>query len=221
MVTCLDHAVGKIVAAIDKEKIRKNTILIFCSDNGGVNSIGNNNPFRGHKGTLYEGGVRAPAIISWPGTLKAPSIVNEPLHIVDMFPTLVKLAVACVPQSPPIDGHDAWPTIADKKPSPHDEILINSTPFHAAVRKGNYKLIKNGNLSAGYPKSDAKDNWFELFNLAADPGERKNLIDQYPKKLEELKKRLDVYAALAVDPRVAPDKMPRDFAPPRAWGHPD
>lgn len=219
MVTCLDHAVGKILAVLEKRKIRKNTLVIFCSDNGGVNGIGNNNPFRGHKGLLYEGGVRAPMILSWPGKLTAGSIVDEPVHIVDMFPTLIKLAGASVPRFPPIDGLDAWPTIADGKPSPHKEILINSTPFHAAVRKGKWKLIRNGDLSAGFPKFDTNDNWFELFNLKDDPGEKRNLIEQYPQKFEELKRRLDVYAAMAVKPKTAPDKMPRDFNIPRAWGH--
>ena len=221
MVTCLDNAVGKIIAALEKRKIRNNTLVIFCSDNGGMNGIGNNAPFRGHKSKLYEGGVRVPMVLSWPGVLDGDAVVKEPLHIVDMFPTLVKLAGASVPQSPPIDGCDAWPTIAYGKPSPHDEILINATPFHAAIRRGNWKLIRNGNLTAQYPKLEAKDNWFELFNLDDDPGERRNLIEHFPNKVEELKRRLDVYAAVAVQPKVSPSKMPRDFNAPRAWGHND
>jgi arylsulfatase A-like enzyme len=136
-----------------------------------------------------------------------------------MFPTLIKLAGASVPQSPPIDGKDAWPTIANGKPSPHDEILINSTPFHAAIRRGNWKLIRNGDLTALYPKLETEKNWFELFNLDDDPGERRNLIEFFPNKFEELKRRLDVYTTLAVQPKVSPDKMPHDFLPPRAWGH--
>jgi arylsulfatase A-like enzyme len=221
MVTCLDNAVGKIIAALDKRKIRKNTLVIFCSDNGAVNGIGDNDRFRGCKAKLYEGGVRVPMVLSWPGVLGANSVVNEPLHIVDMFPTLIKLAGAPVPQSPPIDGKDAWPTIAHGKPSPHDEILINATPFHAAIRRGNWKLIRNGNLSAAYPKLEAEKDWLELFNLDDDPGERKNLIEHFPNKVEELKRRIDVYTAVAVQPKISPAKMPRDFTVPRAWGHTD
>ena len=174
---------AKFSPPLDKRKIRKNTLVIFCSDNGAVTFVGSNGPFRGQKARLYEGGVRVPAGFSWQGTLNAGSIVNEPLHIVDMFPTLIKLAGAPVPHSPPIDGRDAWPTIAHGKPSPHDEILINCTPFHAAVRRGNWKLIRNGNLSAENPKLQTNDNWFELFNLSDDPGERKNLIDITRKNL--------------------------------------
>ena len=221
MVTCLDDAVGKILDSLDKRKIRKNTLVIFCSDNGAVSFVGNNAPFRGHKAKLYEGGVRAPVVLSWPDVLPAGSIVNEPLHIVDMFPTLIKLAGAPVPHSPPIDGKDAWPAITEGEPSPHDEILINATPFHAAIRSGNWKLIRNGNLTAFYPKLQTNDNWFELFNLADDPGERKNLIEHFPNKFDELKRRIDVYTTIAVQPKVAPSKMPHDFLPPRAWGHPD
>ena len=219
MVTCLDGAVGKIIAALDKGKIRNNTLVIFCSDNGAVNAIGSNGSFRGQKGLLYEGGVRVPMILSWSGKLAAGSVVNEPLHIVDMYPTLIKLSGASVPQSPPIDGRDAWQTIANGKPSPHDEILINATPFHAAIRRGKWKLIRNGNLSAAYPKLKAEKDWFELFNLEVDPGEKRNLIDEYTGKFKELKRRLDAYTSLAVQPKVSPSKIPSDFNVPRAWGH--
>jgi len=93
----------------------------------GVGSVDDNVPLQGHKAQLYEGGVRVPAVAVWPGVIKLGAVVKEPLHIVDMYPTLLKLAGAKLEQALPIDGRDAWPTIAEGRPSPHEEILHNVT----------------------------------------------------------------------------------------------
>ncbi len=220
MVTCMDDAIGRIVGALEKRKMTDNTLVFFCSDNGGT-KVSDNGRLRGYKGSLYEGGVRVPAIAAWPGVLKADTAVNEPLHIVDMYPTLLKLAGASLEQPLPIDGKDAWPTIAEGRPSPHDEILHNSTPFNGAIRRGNWKLVCNGHLTANYTGPKADDNRFELFNLSDDPYEKNNLVKKHPRKFQELKQRLEAYAAQAVKPNIPPNKMPKNFKVPKAWGHPD
>ena len=107
MVTSMDDAIGQIVSALDKRGIRQNTLIVFCSDNGGVASVSDNGLLRGQKAELYQGGVRVPAVVVWPGVLKAGAVVDEPLHIVDMFPTLLKLAGSTLEQPLPLDGKDA------------------------------------------------------------------------------------------------------------------
>ena len=221
MLTCMDDAIGRIVLALDRRGIRHNTLLIFCSDNGGVGGVADNGLLRGQKAQLYEGGVRVPAIAVWPGVLKAGAVVKEPLHIVDMYPTLLKLAGAELEQALPIDGKDAWPTIAKGRPSPHEEILLNIATATGAIRRGDWKLVYNGSIGANNAGSTIEQKVFELFNLSEDPYEKNNLADKYPQKFRELKHRLEQYAAEAVKPNIPPNRMPKDFKVPEIWGHPD
>jgi arylsulfatase A-like enzyme len=220
MVTCMDDAIGRVVSTLEKRGLGRKTLIIFCSDNGGTGVVGSNGALRGCKAQLYEGGVRVPAVAVWPGVLKAGAVVNEPLHIVDMYPTLLKLAGAGLEQALPIDGRDAWPTIAEGRPSPHEEILLNSTPANGAIRRGDWKLVYNGSISANSADSQTGREVFELFNLAEDPYEKNNLIEKYPLKFEELKRRLDLYAGQAAQPNIPPNEMPKDFKVPEVWGQP-
>jgi len=221
MVTCMDDAIGRIVAALDRRNMRRNTLIFFCSDNGGVGNISDNGLLRGQKGQLYEGGIRVPAIAVWPGVLEAGALVREPLHMVDMYPTLLKLAGASLEQPLALDGKDAWPTIAGGKPSPHEEILLNVTPYNGAIRCGDWKLIHNGKLGANYTDPRPSADTFELFNLADDPYEKNDLSEKNPQKLRELKRRLEFYAGQAAKANIPPNRMPQDFKTPKAWGHSD
>ncbi|MBN2317056.1 MAG: arylsulfatase [Sedimentisphaerales bacterium] len=218
MTTCMDYAVGRIVSAINQRGLTRNTLIFFCSDNGGVQSVADNGLLRGHKTLLYEGGIRVPAIAVWPGVLKAGAIVNEPLHIVDMYPTLLNLAGGKLNQALSLDGKDAWPTIAEGKPSPHEDILFNITPANGAIRCGDWKLVHNGNLGANNTGQKMEQNVFELFNLAEDPYEKNDLSEKHPKKLAELKRRLEAYANQAAKPNFSPNRMPKDFKVPKVWG---
>mgnify|MGYP001156778795 CR=1 FL=1 len=91
MVTSMDDAIGQIVDAASQRLPRENTLIFFCSDNGGILRAGSNGDLRGEKSHVYEGGVRAPAIMVWEGTIKEGSVVKEPLHITDLYPTLLGL----------------------------------------------------------------------------------------------------------------------------------
>ena len=221
MVTCMDDAIGQIVSALDKRGMKDNTLIVFCSDNGGTGNAGNNGLLRGHKAQLYEGGVRVPAIAVWPGVLKAGAVVDEPLHIVDMYPTLLRVAGAKLEQALPIDGKDMWPTIAEGRPSPHEEILLNCTAANGAIRRGSWKLVRNGSIGANNAGRQVDQEVFELFNLSDDPYEKNNLVEKYPQKFQELKRRLELYAMQAAKPNIPPNRMPKDFKVPKAWGHPD
>jgi len=223
MVTCMDNAIGQIVSALDKRGVINNTLIFFCSDNGGMNIVSNNRPLRGEKGLLYEGGIRVRAFAVWPGVLEPGKVIREPLHMVDMFPTLLKLAGGSLEpkNGRPLDGQDVWATISEGKPSPHHEILLNVTPFNGAIRCGDWKLIQNGHLEGNYNGPIPNEHKFELFNLAEDPYEKNDLSQKNPQKLEELKNRLKFYANQAAEAHILPDKMPENFKIPKAWGHPD
>lgn len=223
MLAAMDEAVGQIVAAVEKAGTRQNTLFVFSSDNGGPRPgiVTDNGKFRAGKGTLYEGGVRVAAFATWDGHIKPNSTVTEPLHIVDWYPTLLKLCGAKAEQKLALDGRDLWPTLTQGKPSPHDAILLNTTPTGGAIRAGDWKLVvRNGadDLDGG-PAKNAEKRSAELFNLKSDPYEKTNLADKQPDRLKDLQGRLAVFAKQAVPPKVKP--RPKSFVAPKVWGEKD
>ena len=233
MTAAMDDEIGRIVAAIGKKGLRQNTIFIFCSDNGGPHpgTVTSNGPLRGGKGSLYEGGTRVPACVAWDGHIAPGTVVNAPLHVVDWYPTLLKLAGATAGQKLPLDGRDIWPVITEGKPSPHDAILLNARSSDGAVRAGDWKLVRNGRFMDGDDgekpanrkaaqeerrKRRAASNEFELFNLAQDPNEKTNLAEEQPDKVRELRARLEVFEKEAVAPKTSP--KPADYRVPKVWG---
>jgi len=187
-ITCMDDEIGKVMAALEKRGMRDNTLIVFCSDNGGTRSnlfVGeaevkgelppNNGPYRDGKGSVYEGGTRVVALANWPGRIK-PGAVDGMMHIVDMYPTFAALAGADLGRTKPLDGIDVWSTISDGKPSPRDAMVYNVEPYRAGVRQGNWKLVWTTLLPTRV----------ELFDLSKDVAETTNLADQYPDKVREL-----------------------------------
>jgi arylsulfatase A-like enzyme len=226
MMSCLDDQVGKIVAALEQEQQRDKTLILFSSDNGGPLGLGaTNGDLRAGKGTLYEGGVRVCALANWPSKIKPGTVVNEPLHVVDVYPTLLTLAGAKLEQPLPLDGRDAWGTIVEGKKSPRTEILHNTMPTGGAIRIGDWKLVLNGAAPAVDDEAPAAarprrrqmaEGAIELFNIANDRSEKTNLAGEHPDKVKELKARYDVLAKEAVLPKSAP--KPNDFVTPKIWG---
>jgi arylsulfatase A-like enzyme len=232
MLTAMDQAIGQIAAAIEKKGMRSKTLFLFSSDNGGPDPgrVTSNGPLRGAKGSLYEGGTRVAAFATWDRHIPAGSEVKEPLHIVDWYPTLLTLAGASLEQKLPLDGRDAWATIAQGKPTPHDAILLNTTPHNGGIRVGDWKLVVNGAVGpdgptpSGPAKKKKKNQpanvsaagGIELFHLAKDPYEKVNLAEQMPEKVAELRGRLDALAQQAVPPKAAP--MAPNFTSPKVWG---
>lgn len=223
MLAAMDEAVGKIVAAVEEAGQRGNTLFVFSSDNGGPapGRVTSNGPLRASKGTLYEGGVRVAACATWDGKIKSGSVVQEPMHMVDWYPTLLKLGGASQEQKLPIDGKDIWPVLTQGKPSPHEDILLNTTPTNGAIRAGNWKLVLNGNRAddggegTAQPAKQDKGS-VELFNLAEDLAEKTNLAERHPEKVKELRARLDGYAKQALSPKARP--KPQGFQSPKVWG---
>jgi arylsulfatase A-like enzyme len=195
----MDEQIGRVIAALEQKGMLDNTLIIFQSDNGGTRDPkfagaitdmskvvlpADNGPYRDGKGSLYEGGTRVVAFATWPGHIKEGSTVDEMIHTVDLYPTLVNLAGGALGKNKPLDGMDVWGTIAEGKPSPRREIIYNIEPFRAAIRQGDWKLIWRTLL----PQS------VELYNIAEDPSETKNLAADHPEKVAELQTRANELA---------------------------
>lgn len=210
MLAAVDEGIGRIVEALEKAGLRENTLIIFSADNGGP-PPGDNTPFRNYKGTIYEGGVRGAAFANWPGRVPAGARIKQPMHTIDWYPTLVKLAGGSLEQKLPLDGRDVWPMLTEGKPSPHDAILCVQSPQRAAVRMGDWKLLvglggKQSSEKADAPgpkgkkrKADSAPSApVELYNLADDVGEQRNLAEQEPARVATLRARLDAFLKNAV-----------------------
>jgi arylsulfatase A-like enzyme len=204
MVNAMDDEVGRVVAALERRKMRDHTLIVFQSDNGGPRSAqftgeidmskstipADNGPYRDGKGSLYEGGTRVVALANWPEQIKPGTGVEQPIHMVDMFTTLAGLAGAPLAKSKPLDGLDVWPAIAAGKASPREEVVYNVAPFLSAIRNGDWKLVWQTTLPSRV----------ELFNLAEDAFEKTNLAGQNPQKVVELQQRIETLAREGVQP---------------------
>ncbi|MGH8352797.1 MAG: arylsulfatase B [Pseudomonas sp.] len=204
MITAMDEQIGRLVTALDKRGMRENTLIVFQSDNGGPRSAkftgevdmskstipADNGPYRDGKGSLYEGGTRVLALANWPGHIKPGTVVDQPLHMVDMYPTLAGLAGAAGDPEKPLDGLDVWSTLSEGQPSPRDEVVYSVEPLRAAVRKGNWKLVWQASLPSK----------IELFDLAQDPAEKFDLAAKNPQKVAELQQRAEALARESAPP---------------------
>ncbi len=198
MAASMDDSLKKVLDALDRTGLRDNTLVLFISDNGGISGSysesmqqvsgdkpapADNGPYKGSKASLNEGAVRTVALVNWANKVK-PTTVNEIIHMVDWFPTLVGLADGKVEGKNKLDGKDVWSVITEGASTPHESILINAEFHRGAVRKGDWKLIKHASLPSRV----------ELYNLVADVGEKNNLAKENPKKVAELEKLLNNYA---------------------------
>ncbi|MGF6430068.1 arylsulfatase B [Bradyrhizobium sp. Pha-3] len=176
MITCMDDEIGKLVSALERKKMRQNTLIVFMSDNGGNQTAllagdadvsklklpADNGSYRGGKGMLYEGGTRVAAFANWPGQIRAGE-VRETMHVVDMFPTLAGANLAKPGKGKPLDGLDVWATVSKGAPSPRQEVVYNIEPFRGGVRAGDWKLIWRTPLPSAT----------QLYNIPQDPSEKK------------------------------------------------
>ncbi len=222
MISVLDDGIGKVVDALEERGMRDDTLIVFHSDNGGVTDSmfagdtkvagampADNGPYRGGKGSLYEGGTRVIALANWPGRIR-PGPVDAMMHVVDMFPTLAALAGAGTEKSKPLDGMNVWGALAEGKPSPRNEIVYNVDPMGGAVREGDWKLV----WKAALPQK------LQLFDLAADPSETTDLAAQHPEKVAALGNRIEALASEMAPPLLLMEAVRLTFYTPPVSGDP-
>lgn len=189
MVTLLDTQMGQLFDKLKKQGIDKNTIVIFTSDNGAsFNSpnMKNNSDFRGRKSTLFEGGIREPLIVRWPGKIKASSKSEKPCTTYDIMPTFAEIIGTKIPVK--IDGRSFLSTLKGKKQKLNNflywEYYSGDRSPMQAIRQGDWKLFRFNFLN---PEKQE----FELYNLKTDPLEKNNVALKYPHVVKELQMTLD------------------------------
>lgn len=190
MVRSIDRSVGRIVAALEEAGVADNTIIVFTSDNGGAGYVGLpdiNAPYRGWKLTLFEGGIRVPLFASWPARIPAGTRVEAPAAHIDLMPTLAAAAGARLPPNVEIDGVNLLPAIATDADKPRT--LFWQSAYYKVVRHGDWKLQMN---------ERPRKTW--LYDLANDPTEQRNLADDYPEKVAELRALIEKHQAGARAP---------------------
>ncbi|MEO0963769.1 MAG: sulfatase-like hydrolase/transferase [Planctomycetota bacterium] len=183
MTAALDRSTGELMDWLAASGLRENTLVVFTNDNGGGRYISANNwPLRGWKGEEWEGGIRVPMVMSWPGTLPEGKTYSEPVMSFDLFATFLGLAEgAPAGSSHAVDGVDLMPYLLGSKIGPPHEMLFWQRN-HAAARSGAWKLHQRN-------KPD-QPTTYELYDLNKDLGEKNNVIDQYPDVAERLKQGL-------------------------------
>ena len=191
-VSTLDERVQRLMAFLDETGLRTNTIIVYQSDNG--HSVeerahfggGSSGPYRGAKFSLFEGGIRLPAIISWPGHLPAGQVRGQVAHGCDWLPTLAELSGVALPKAA-LNGRSLVPVIRQEyAPSPH-EVLQWRVGSQWAVRRGDWKLLHDPQDPASPHSIDLVDRHWYLSNITADPGERTNQAALHPEIVEQLK----------------------------------
>lgn len=213
MIEELDDSTGSLLEKLDELEIADKTIVVFFSDNGGLESDAKQTPLRSGKANLYEGGIREPLIIHWPGVVDPGSTCNEPVISIDFFLTFLEIAGLKNEAKKPIDGVSLVPLLRQNGILNRQAIYWHYPHYHSssigpcgAVRAGDYKLIEWYDQSICGP-----GNEFELYNLKEDLGERNNLAKKMPERVEKLKKMLSNWR-IEVDaqmPRPNPDYDPR------------
>ncbi len=195
MIEKMDQGIGKIMAELDRLGLRENTLVLFCSDNGGICKTSSQRPFRSGKGSYFEGGIRVPLVVRWPGKVKALSMCEVPVIGTDFYPTFLEVAGLPVPAGKLLDGESLVPLLTQNGTFPeralfwhfpiylqkyagagddaHDA-LFRTRPG-SAVRMGGWKLHEY-----------FEDGRLELYDLEADPGERMNMAGIHPEKCAKM-----------------------------------
>ncbi|MBL9154348.1 MAG: sulfatase [Verrucomicrobiales bacterium] len=217
MIESVDNGVGRLLNQLQKLGIADHTIVILASDHGGLSARGNNRgvatsnrPLRAGKGHLYEGGLRIPMLLRWPGAVKAGTTIDTPVSTLDLMPTLAAMAGIALPEKAGTDGRNLVPLLQGGAAPARDAFFWhNPSPrpgstgdlFSSAIREGDLKLID-------FPA----EKRIELYDLAADPGEANNLADSKPEDRDRLLAKLNAWrreVGASIEPKAVKPKANR------------
>ncbi len=216
MCEALDQSVGFVLEALDRLGLSDNTIVVFFSDNGGVKrcfddgkgaQITDLSPLRGEKGSLYEGGIRVPLIVRWPGSIRSGLVIDTPVISTDFLPTLIEAAGASLPPEQVVDGVSLVPLLKESGHLKRRRLFLYFPDYHhdfpaMVMRDGNLKLIKS-----------SEDNRLRIYDLTGDIEERRDLAMAMPLLVTtDLRKTLDEWCTRLGAHRATPNP---DFDPRR------
>jgi len=210
MVKSVDDAVGKILKILEEHKLTDKTIIVFFSDNGGHIVSTDNTPLRLGKGHPYEGGIREPLVIKWPGKIKPGTTCDEPVSSIDFFPTFCRTAGIEIPEDQIIDGLDLTPLLEQAGSLGRQDLFWHFPHYWWGIKVKPYSIIRSGEwkLIRFY-----ENNKLELYNLKNDISEKNNLAEKIPVKAEELNRKLtewlkDINAKMPKEnPNYEPDEI--------------
>jgi arylsulfatase A-like enzyme len=187
MIESVDENFGKVLAKLEELRLAGQTVVIFTSDNGGLIQNTVNLPLRAGKGSAYEGGVRVPLMIRWPGRTRAASICDTPVMGIDLYPTVLEMTGAARERGQVIDGESLAGLCRGAGSLRREAIFWHYPHYHlggatpySAVREGPWRLIQF-----------QEDGRMELYNLAADVSESADLASRYPERVNRMKQRLE------------------------------
>ena len=222
MIHSVDQSVGRVLETLRRQKLDKRTVILFTSDNGGLvlpfcnrRPVTSNGPLRAGKGSAYEGGVRVPLIVDWPGVTKPGSVCHAPVISVDYYPTVLDIVGRTVAPDHQTDGESLVPLLKQTGTLQRDAIYWHYPHYHpggatpySAIRQGDFRLVEFH-----------EDNRVELYDLNKDIGEKNDLSKSMPDETWKLYKRLDGWRASvdAQNPRPNPDYHPTEKITGRPW----
>jgi arylsulfatase A-like enzyme len=207
MLRAMDRNIGRVLDTLDALGLADSTLVAFCSDHGGpahdapVHSynMACNGPLRGHKFDLWEGGIRAPMLLRWPGHVPAAKRYDKPVSTMDLSATFLAAAGIRAAEDRPLDGVDLLPFLTSKvEGEPHDSLAWSSVwgrKTQDALRRGDWKLIRTGESSRGSPKAA-----WQLFNLEDDIGETTDLAPRHPEVVASMVKAWEIWRSEMADP---------------------
>jgi arylsulfatase A-like enzyme len=189
MLTAMDEGIGKLLVKLRELGLEKDTLLFFINDNGGPTGANGsrNEPLRATKGTMYEGGIRVPFMVKWPGRLKAGSTYDKPVISLDILPTAAAAGGAELPAGRKLDGVNLLPYLTGENKQPPHEALFWRSGLNHAARKGDWKLVKMGDHTG-------------LYNLASDIGESKDLKAEKPDVFKEMQDAYEQWNWQMIEP---------------------
>lgn len=188
LIAALDDGIGKVLATLRELGLEEDTLLFFLNDNGGAGSYGaRNSPLKAGKGSLFEGGIRVPFMVKWPSHLSSARTYDHPVISLDILPTVAAAAGATLPKNHTFDGVDLIPYLTGTDKTPPHEFFFWRTGHYYAVRQGNWKLVNTSSHA-------------ELFDLATDISETRNLAAEQPNVVKKLTKAHEAWNTQMIDP---------------------